>query len=109
MEPTPAPKIDPFMQPKMTGYRQLTPTETGLMNEAKALGAQFETLIRALRDYHAAQRSSASSAPDEFNPENSVERARLNDAEPERWLAMGRTDIQTGVMKIVRSIAQPAS
>jgi len=34
---------------------------------------------------------------------------RLVNAEPERWLAMGRTDIQTGVMKIVRSIAQPAS
>jgi hypothetical protein len=33
----------------------------------------------------------------------------LRDAEPERCLAMGRTDIQTGVMKIVRSIAQPAS
>jgi hypothetical protein len=105
VEPTTDPKIDHFMQPKITGYRQLGPTETALMNEAKAIGAQMQDLVNRLRDYHKAQREAA----EDLNPPLQTERLRLIDAEPERWLAMGRTDIQTGVMKIVRSIAQPAS
>jgi xanthine dehydrogenase iron-sulfur cluster and FAD-binding subunit A len=99
-------KADTFIQPKITGYRQLGKVEADLMNEAKALGAQFEELIGRLRTCHANQRHAAGAA---LTPENEAERQRLLNAEPERWLAMGRTDIQTGVMKIVRSIAQPAS
>lgn len=99
MEPKSESTHDHFMQPKITGYRQLVPAETALMNEAKKLGAQFEELIGRLRAYHAEQTARADGG----------ELRRLVMAEPERWLAMGRTDIQTGVMKIVRSIAQPAS
>ena len=29
-------------------------------------------------------------------------------AEPRRWLAMARSDLQTGQMKLVRAVAQPA-
>lgn len=95
---------DTFIQPKITGYRQLTPEEAALMNEAKAIGAVTENLVKRLIAYHLAQREQA------FGLENSpVELDRIRDAEPARWLAMGRTDIQTGIMKIVRSIAQPAS
>jgi len=97
--------VKTFTQPTIAGYRQLTPEEAALMNEVKALGSQFEDLIGRLREYHKAQRANAKIAPPEFDDET----PRLDDAEPERWLAMGRTDIQTGVMKIVRSIAQPAS
>lgn len=92
---------DTFIQPKITGYRQLIPAETHLINEAKAIGAAAEDLVKRLREYHAAQYQASVTSPGE--------NARLMDAEPARWLAMGRTDIQTGVMKIVRSIAQPAS
>lgn len=95
-----------FIQPKITGYRQLSTEEVALMNEAKALGTQFEDLIARLRRYHQVQWDEAVTRQ---LADNSVELHRLRDAEPERWLAMGRTDIQTGVMKIVRSIAQPAS
>lgn len=108
-EDKPNAKVEPpsetFIQPKITGYRQLGKVEAELMNQAKALGAAFEGLIAELRRYHAKQK-------DDVQPDaegNAAERSRLRDAEPERWLAMGRTDIQTGVMKIVRSIAQPAS
>jgi len=101
-------KIDHFMQPKIKGYRQLNDTEAGLMNEAKALGVQFETLISHLRAYHVTQAELAS-ARQAADGNDGAEFRRLVDAEPARWLAMGRTDIQTGVMKIVRSIAQPAS
>lgn len=95
---------DTFIQPKITGYRQLGSAEAALMNEAKALGAAFEELAARLKTYHAEQFSYAVAESGIF-----TERDRLVNAEPERWLAMGRTDIQTGVMKIVRSIAQPAS
>ena len=30
-------------------------------------------------------------------------------AEPERWAAIGKTDIQTGIMALVRAVAQPAA
>ena len=93
------PPIETFIQPKITGYRQLSQYEAELMNRAKALGAEFETLVTRLGEYHCSQHAHA----------QAEERTRLHDAEPTRWLAMGRTDIQTGVMKIVRSIAQPAS
>lgn len=104
MELTPTPQIEMFMQPKIAGYRQLGPAEAELMNEAKALGTAFEDLVARLKRYHFVQRDEA-----QANDSVNGELTRLANAEPERWLAMGRTDIQTGVMKIVRSIAQPAS
>lgn len=116
-KPNPNAKVEPpmatFIQPKITGYRQLGKAEADLMNEAKALGAAFENLIRRLRNYHEAQREEAG-LPRALGgtldaTARVAELGRLEDAEPARWLAMGRTDIQTGVMKIVRSIAQPAS
>lgn len=101
--------MDTFQQPKIAGYRQLSAAEAGLMNEVKALGSRFEDLFRLLREYHSAQRVAALKPSHEQGAPDTEESLRLQDAEPERWLAMGRTDIQTGVMKIVRSIAQPAS
>lgn len=101
-----APTLETFTQPKITGYRQLNADEAALMNEAKALGTAFDELIGRLKAYHGAQKLKAGTAR---TPEHEAERQRLLEAEPERWLAMGRTDIQVGIMKIVRSIAQPAS
>ena len=37
----------------------------------------------------------------------SVEFERFCDAEPLRWAAIGKTDIQTGIMALVRAVAQP--
>ena len=34
---------------------------------------------------------------------------RLDAAQPHRWLSMARTDLQTGLMKMVRAVAQPTS
>lgn len=94
------PPVDTFIQPKITGYRQLNADEATMMNEAKALGAAAEELVARLRRYHHVQRDEATSV---------AESQRLDNAEPGRWLAMGRTSIQVGIMQIVRSIAQPAS
>jgi hypothetical protein len=34
--------METFVQPKVTGYRQLNEQEAALMNEIKALGAQLD-------------------------------------------------------------------
>ncbi len=112
MHPDEMPKAaDPafFLQPKITGYRQLVPAETEMINRAKALGAQFEELNEEIRAYLADQAAGAAKAQQSADLSDGVEFLRLVKAEPGRWLAMGRTDIQVGVMKIVRAIAQPAS
>lgn len=43
--------MDTFIQPKITGYRQLTPEEASLMNEGKALAEQCGAYIEKLRAY----------------------------------------------------------
>lgn len=93
-----------FMQPKITGYRQLTAEDTALMNRAKAAGAAFEAVLFEVRKHIAAQRKMSESAE-----ASTPEALRLQDAEPERWAAMARTDMQTAVMKLCRAIAQPKS
>ena len=47
-------------------------------------------------------------------PDNAIadackaELRRFERAEPMRWAAIGKTDIQTGLMALVRAVAQPA-
>ena len=100
---------------KIKGYRELSEIEIDLMNRIKAKGSEMMGLIAELkehldknyvekRDAAEAVRSIDKNWPDsdqvqEFN--------RFNDAEPKRWLSIGKTDIQTGVMALVRSVAQP--
>ena len=71
-----------FIQPKITGYRQLSHEEVALMNEGKALSAQCGEFIAKLR-----------ATPD------------LD----QRWVSIGATDMQTGFMAAIRGIAQPTT
>jgi hypothetical protein len=74
--------METFIQPKVIGYRQLTEEEATLMNEVKQKGVELE----ALKD-------------------------KLN-AIPEldkRWVAIGTTNMQQGLMAWVRSIARPTT
>ena len=41
--------METMIQPKVTGYRQLTETEAALMNEGKALAEQCGAYIAKLR------------------------------------------------------------
>lgn len=62
------------------GYRDLSAEDIALMNEVKAKGEELGALIAKLR------------------------------AEPkldQRWISIGATDLQTGVMALVRAVAQP--
>lgn len=99
---------------KISGYRELTKEEIDLMNRIKAKGAellslQTELAARLETDLemkrYAAEKSKR--APEDEGSEESVELRRFLRAEPQRWAAIGRTDIQTGVMALVRAVAQP--
>lgn len=64
------------------GYRELSQEEIDLMNKVKATGEQLGDLI------------------DELSSLVSTDK---------RWLAIGKTDLQTGIMALVRSIAKPTT
>ena len=99
---------------KITGYRELSAEEIDLMNRIKAKGAELLQLQAELAGRlstdrevkHAAARASKLAPEHESSPE-SVELRRFERAEPQRWAAIGKTDIQTGIMALVRAVAQP--
>ena len=80
--------METFTQPKITGYRQLSPYEVALMNEGKALALRCGEFIAKLR---AVQPSVSHSGLDQ------------------RWVSIGATDLQTGFMAVIRGIAQPTT
>lgn len=80
---------------KISGYRDLTQKEIDLMNEAKALEAKILAFHGKVQDGLTEQ----SAIPEE--------RDRQVAANAFRWHAIARTDIETGFMALVRSIAQP--
>lgn len=67
---------------KIKGYRDLTQEEIDLMNEVKAKGSELEALIGKLKAVEGIDK---------------------------RWLSIGTTDLQTGLMAVVRSIARPTT
>ena len=74
--------METFVQPKITGYRQLTEEEVALMNEGKALAEACGEYIAKLRD---------------------------NPSLDQRWVSIGMTDLQRGFMCAIRGIAQPTT
>jgi len=71
---------------KIKGYRKLSDDEINKINMVKKAGNDLDELIAII--------GGNSGIPEQ-------------DADP-RWLAMARTDLQVGIMKLVRSIAKPA-
>lgn len=99
---------------KITGYRELTQEEVDLMNRIKATGGELlqlqAELAARLGAAHDAKRAAALAsklAPEDEASDECVELRRFARAEPQRWAAIGRTDIQTGIMALVRAVAQP--
>ena len=64
------------------GYRDLTEEEIALMNVIKEQGERLEVLIATLQDYGTVD---------------------------QRWVAIGNTDLQKGIMALVRAVARPES
>lgn len=74
--------METFQQPKITGYRQLTEAEAALMNEIKAKGVELGALVQQLRS---------------------------TEGLDQRWISIGATDLQTGLMALTRGVAQPTT
>lgn len=64
------------------GYRELSEEEISLMNDIKQAGEELGALIATLK--------------------------QMPDID-QRWVAIGQTDLQTGIMALVRSVAKPES
>ena len=84
---------------KIKGYRELSQAEIDLMNEIKAKGVELGELCAKLEERLSEQ--SAVAVHDE------AEKHRIVGANPFRWLAIGRTHLQEGLMALTRSVAQP--
>jgi hypothetical protein len=101
---------------KIAGYRELSQPEIDLMNRIKAMGAELVGLQSQLAGMLSTQRETlvcAAKASTTHEPwyqggsDECRELRRFDEAEPMRWAAIGKTDIQTGVMALVRAVAQP--
>ncbi len=65
---------------QIKGYRELSQVEIDLMNEIKTKGAELGELVSKLRN---------------------------TEGLDQRWVSIGATDFQTGLMALTRSVAQP--
>ena len=65
---------------KIKGYRELSQAEIDAMNEIKAKGVELGEL---------------------------VEKLRTQQDIDQRWVSIGATDLQTGLMALTRAVAKP--
>jgi hypothetical protein len=88
--------METFTQPKITGYRQLNEAEAALMNEGMALAEQCGAYVAKLRSF--------------VPPKDGEDRPLVRGVDPDqRWVSIGATDLQTGFMALIRSIAKPTT
>ena len=92
---------------KIAGYRELSQTEIDLINRIKAKGGELLELQSELTQM-LIQQGLDKAPEDADNTDCHAEFERFHAAEPLRWAAIGKTDIQTGLMALVRAVAQPA-
>ena len=74
--------METFQQPNITGYRQLNEAEAELMNEIKTHGESLCAL---------------------------VEKLLATEGLDGRWISIGATDLQIGLMALTRAVAQPTT
>ena len=94
---------------KITGYRELNTEEIALMNEIKELGSKFEGMLLKVQKHIKTQRDSCFIIEQFKEITDQEEYERLELATPERFAAMAKTEFQTGLMYLVRSVAQPTT
>lgn len=101
---------------KIKGYRDLSQEEIDLMNRIKEKGAellalQAELVGRLDTDLEVKKEAAFKSkfAPNDFASVECQELERFKEAEPLRWAQIGKTDIQTGIMALVRAVGQQTS
>lgn len=101
---------------KIKGYRELNQAEIDLMNEIKEAGEKLlslhDQLVARLNtdaEVKTAAANKSQLAPNDFGSDEYAELNRFTKAEPHRWAAIGKTNIQQGVMALVRAVAQPTN
>ena len=82
---------------KISGYRELSQTEIDLMNQIKSIGEVLEGTIARVREHIELQ----------YTTVDEVERARLVNADPMKWVIKATDDLQVGLMELTRAVAQP--
>jgi hypothetical protein len=70
---------------KIVGYRELNEEEIAQMNDIKEVGATIGSLVAHLEELSDAKHVDA------------------------RWVSIGKTHLQQGLMALVRAIAQPTT
>lgn len=70
------------MTTKITGYRELTEYEIALMNQIKAAGVSLGAIVAEMR---------------------------TDSTLDQRWVSLGATDLQTGLMALTRAVAKPTT
>ncbi len=87
------------------GHRVMSPEQIALIEKVRALGIAIEGVLNEVKAAHAVQDETTMKA---FERDASMRRVdAVVTAEPARWLAMARTDLQVGLMKLTRAVAQP--
>jgi hypothetical protein len=87
-----------MIQPAITGYRQLTNKEAALMNKIKALGIELGALVAELRAFPPTPPGMPPFVSEDGRP-----------SLDQRWVSIGATDLQTGLMALTRGVAQPTT
>ncbi len=96
---------------RIRGHRALSQAEVDLMNRIKAKSREMlelhEELVASLKTHEIALRNAIDNSPLGVSAAAaSGELDRYRAAEPLRWASIGKTDIQTGTMAMIRAIAQ---
>jgi hypothetical protein len=94
---------------KITGYRELNAEEIALMNEIKELGPKIEEVIIKVQKHVKEQRDNCCINEQFQEITDQATFDRLEDATPERFTALAKTDFQTALMYLVRAVAQPTN
>jgi hypothetical protein len=81
-DPFAQPAGEKMVQPKITGYRPLSDDEAALMNEIKQHGVLLGRLVEKLRG---------------------------TEGLDQRWVSIGCTDLQQGLMALTRGVARPTT
>ncbi len=99
---------------QIKGYRELSQAEIDLMNKIKTKGAELGELVQELEAYTLRQHEVSFHGEDDGTPvgkepsgEQLAEQERLLKANPHRWVSIGKTHLQQGLMALTRSVAQP--
>ena len=83
---------------KISGYRELGEQEIALMNEIKEHGRQLGELVAKLRKHGDTTR------PSDLKDSDDIQSPLILD---QRWISIGATHLQEGLMALTRGVAQP--